>query len=250
MVVSHHFLIILIVSYSLGQQQTSWEELIFLIDGGLGLPTPKLKRMASIAAKPSKCRQSSYSKRIRGMIEGLLGSSSHPLEFPSSEDEQPLQLEGGSPRTVEDEEEMSHHTSGERQRSAREGNDEVEGEILYFDEEEEGSTHTSVEGDIHYSDEEEGSYHSYEEDEDNRKSENEREGAEPLETTSAISLQIPLQEDQLAQILASMSEYVQPHSPLNLSIDINQLQEQAAANKETTKGILDEIEGGNLNITT
>ena len=58
MVVSHHCLIRLIISRSLTQQKTSWEELIFSIDGGLALPAPKWKRMASLVAEPSIRRQS------------------------------------------------------------------------------------------------------------------------------------------------------------------------------------------------
>ena len=76
-------------------------------------------------------------------MEGLPGSSSQPLEFHSSEDEQPPQLEERGPCTDEkeemegeirysNEEEISHHTSGEKQTSAEEGNteeEEIEGEI-------------------------------------------------------------------------------------------------------------------------
>ena len=61
-VVSHHCLIRLIVSYSLAQQQTSWEELIFSIEGGMALPTPRRKRMAGSIAGPSTYRQSSRLK--------------------------------------------------------------------------------------------------------------------------------------------------------------------------------------------
>ena len=121
-------------------------------------------------------------------------------------------MEGASPRTdkeeeiegeihYSDEEEISHHTSGEKKYNAEEGN--TEGE--------------EIEGEIRYSDEEEGSYHTCEEDEYNHNSD--KEETEPPEN-STVS---PLQEDQLAQILANMSDYVQPHSPLDLNIDINQL---------------------------
>lgn len=41
-IVSHHCLIRLIVSYKLAQQQSSWEELVFSIEGGLALPMPNL----------------------------------------------------------------------------------------------------------------------------------------------------------------------------------------------------------------
>lgn len=40
-IVSHHYLIRLIVSYSLAQQKTSWQELVFSIDAGMALPAPK-----------------------------------------------------------------------------------------------------------------------------------------------------------------------------------------------------------------
>lgn len=123
-------------------------------------------------------------------------------------------MEGGTPRTDEeeeiegeicylDEEEMSHHTSGEKQTSAEEENNEEE----------------EIEGEIQYSDEEEGIYHTCEEERDNHSSE--REGTEPPENTNVSSPRIPLRKDQLAQILASMSEYVKLHSPLDLNVDIN-----------------------------
>jgi len=42
-----------------------------------------------------------------------------------------------------------------------------------------------------------------------------QEEEEEAEQRSEIPLQNPLQEDELAQILANMGKYVQPHSPLN-----------------------------------
>ena len=61
-----------------------------------------------------------------------------------------------------------------------------------------------------------------------------------LKNSIASPPQSPLQEDQLAQILANMSEYIQPHSPLNLNIEIDQLQEQVVINKDTAEEIPDE----------
>ena len=87
-VVSHHCLIQLIVSYSLAQQQTSWEELVFNIDEGLALPTPKRRRTTNTVNRPRKCRR--YAKASQGTTENLLGSSSQPLELSSPENEQPL----------------------------------------------------------------------------------------------------------------------------------------------------------------
>ena len=75
MVVSHHCLIRLIVSRSLTQQQSSWEELIFSIDGGLALLAPKRKRMSGLIAEPSTHKQSLRSKRSRRMVEGISSSS-------------------------------------------------------------------------------------------------------------------------------------------------------------------------------
>ena len=49
----------------------------------------------------------------------------------------------------------------------------------------------------------------------------------------------------MAQILANMSEYIQPHSPLNFNIEIDQLQEQVVIGKDTAEGIPDEVEEEN-----
>ena len=53
-VVSHHGLIQLIVSHSLTQQQSSWEELITMINGGLTTPSPKGKHVTSTPGHPKK----------------------------------------------------------------------------------------------------------------------------------------------------------------------------------------------------
>ena len=89
MVVSHHCLIRLIVIYILAQQQTRWEELVFLIDGGISLPAPKRKRITSTTNILLKCRHSSRLRRSRGMLGSLQSSNSQPLELPSSGDEKP-----------------------------------------------------------------------------------------------------------------------------------------------------------------
>lgn len=95
MVVSHHGLSRLIVNHSLAQQQSSREELVFSIDGGLALPAPKRKRTTSTSIRPQKCGQSLRSRKSRGMLGNLQDKSSQPLEISDSEDEQPPQLEGG-----------------------------------------------------------------------------------------------------------------------------------------------------------
>lgn len=53
-IVSHHCLIMLIVSYNLAQQQTSWEELVFTVEGGLALPTPKKEKDYQHSKKTTK----------------------------------------------------------------------------------------------------------------------------------------------------------------------------------------------------
>ncbi len=57
-VVSHHGLIRLIVSHSLTQQQSNWEELIAMINGGLTTPSPKHKHATNTPERPEKCRKS------------------------------------------------------------------------------------------------------------------------------------------------------------------------------------------------
>ena len=57
-VVSHHGLIRLIVSHSLTQQQSSWGELITTIGGGVASPSPKAKHPASTSETPKKPRES------------------------------------------------------------------------------------------------------------------------------------------------------------------------------------------------
>ena len=197
MVVSHHCLIRLIVSYSLTQQQTSWEELISSIEGCMALPTPRRKRMAGSIAGPSTYRQSSRLKRSKKVTEELPSSSAQPLQLNSSDEEE-------QPR-YSDEEEASYHTDGEKQSE--------EEEIRYSDEEEieEDSEEEEVEGEIRYSDEE-GSYHTCDA---NSSKEDETEPVENVNTS-------PLQEDKLAQILANMSNYARSLDPNN---DINQMPE-------------------------
>jgi len=57
-VVSHHGLIRLIVSHSLTQQQSSWGELITVIEGGLAAPPTKPKHSSSTPEQPEKRRES------------------------------------------------------------------------------------------------------------------------------------------------------------------------------------------------
>jgi len=54
-------------------------------------------------------------------------------------------------------------------------------------------------------------------------------------------LQNPLQEEKLAQILANMSEYVQPHSPLNPDTKEGP-QEHSAHDKSASREMGDEEE--------
>ena len=56
-VVSHHGLIRLVVSHSLTQQQSSWEELLVMIRGGLTAPSPKRKHPTSTPERPEKRRE-------------------------------------------------------------------------------------------------------------------------------------------------------------------------------------------------
>lgn len=53
-----------------------------------------------------------------------------------------------------------------------------------------------------------------------------------------------MEEDELAQILANMSEYIQPQSPLNLNTKVEQSQEHSAHNKNTSEEINNEEEVG------
>ena len=65
-VVSHHGLIQLIVSHSLTQQQSSWEELIAMINGGLTTPSPKCKHATSTLERPEKNRKLAKRKHATG----------------------------------------------------------------------------------------------------------------------------------------------------------------------------------------
>ena len=92
--VSHHCLIRLLVSHSLAQQQTSWEELVFTIEGGLALPAPNLvlkrKRTTRIANTPQKRRHSFRLRTSLGKTENPQGRSSQPIELSSLENERYL----------------------------------------------------------------------------------------------------------------------------------------------------------------
>ena len=56
-VVSHHRLIRLIVSHSLTQQQSTWEELIAIVEGGLAAPPPEPKHSSSTLERLEKRRE-------------------------------------------------------------------------------------------------------------------------------------------------------------------------------------------------
>lgn len=67
--VSHHGLIRLIVTYSLARQQTSWRELITAIEGEVESPSPKTKYPASTSETPKKPRESPKPKQPSGTTE-------------------------------------------------------------------------------------------------------------------------------------------------------------------------------------
>ena len=93
-IVSHHSLIRLIVSYNLTQQQSSWEELIFSLEGGLALPVPNLvlkrKRTTLIVTIPKKHRHSTRLRTNLGVAENPQGSSNQSIELSSPRSEQYL----------------------------------------------------------------------------------------------------------------------------------------------------------------
>lgn len=68
-VVSHHGLIRLIVTYSLARQQTSWWELITTMEGEVASPSPKTKHPASTSETPKKPRESPKPKQPSGTTE-------------------------------------------------------------------------------------------------------------------------------------------------------------------------------------
>ena len=72
------------------------------------------------------------------------------------------------------------------------------------------------------------------EEETEHTSEEEREEEELPLIPSASPPQNPLQEDELAHILANMSEYIQPQSPLNLNTKVEKSQEHSAHGKNTS----------------
>ena len=69
----------------------------------------------------------------------------------------------------------------------------------------------------------------------------EGEMGEETEQCKEIPLQNPLQEDELAQILANMGKYAQPLSPLGLHTE-EEPEEQSAQNKNTPEELSDEEE--------
>lgn len=117
-IVSHHFLIRLIVSYNLAQQQTSWEELIFAIEGGLALPAPNLvlerKRTTHTTNILQKRKLSARLRTSLATVENPQGSSSQLIELSSPENEQYLRLEGRDDLESEHEEETKHSSEEER----------------------------------------------------------------------------------------------------------------------------------------
>jgi len=90
LVVSHHGLILLIVSYNLAQQQSSWEELIVTIDGGLALLAPKRKHATSTSNRPLKRRKYVRLAWTRGRLENSQGNTGQLVEIDDLGDEQPL----------------------------------------------------------------------------------------------------------------------------------------------------------------
>ena len=68
-VVSHHGLIRLIVSHSLTQQQSNWDDLIVMIEGGLTAPSPKRKNSTSTPERPAKRRELVKQKHVASASE-------------------------------------------------------------------------------------------------------------------------------------------------------------------------------------
>ena len=130
-VVSQHGLIQLIVSHGLTQQQSTWEELVAIVEGGSAAPPPKPeqssstperleKRKKSIAERhaaskrkqppdmperpeeptepagtpdqPERPRKSARLARIRGRLERIQGTTAQPIEIV----DEPPEPEGGS----------------------------------------------------------------------------------------------------------------------------------------------------------
>ena len=120
-IVSHHCFIRLIVSYNLAQQQSSWEELIVPLKGGLALPSPNpiLKRKRTTLARniPQKRRQSTRLRTKLGAAENPQGSINQPIELSSPGTEQYLQLEGRDDPESDHEEEIGHSRDEERNES-------------------------------------------------------------------------------------------------------------------------------------
>lgn len=86
-VVSNHGMIRLIISHNLAQEQSSCEELIAMIEGGLTMPAPKHKHAPSTLDRPLKQRKSVRLARIRGRLESSQGNTSQPVEIHDSGDE-------------------------------------------------------------------------------------------------------------------------------------------------------------------
>ena len=88
-IVSHHFLIRLIVSHNLSQQQSTWDDLILALERGENLlapnPVPKRKRTAPSGSRPHKRRQSTRLNSDQGMSENPRGNAIQPTESSSSE---------------------------------------------------------------------------------------------------------------------------------------------------------------------
>jgi len=201
-VVSHHGLIRLIVSHSLTQQQSSWEELIAIIKGGLAAPSPKPKHVApkrkrssmtperpekhreSVAEKhvastpkqPERPRKSTRLARIRGRLEKIQESTSQLIEIT----DELLEPEGRPS------EEKAEKSAGEAEQP-REGI-------------EEGDEHSETEVEAEHS--QEATQQSDQEEEMEQ-----LEGSPPRD---------PLAEDELAAVLVNMEKYYQPSSPADL----------------------------------
>ena len=98
-VVSCHYLIKLIVSHNLSQQQSTWGDLILALERGEDLPAPnivpKRKRTSLSQRIPHKHRRSTKLKSKQGVSENPQGNASQPIELSSPVNEQDLQLESG-----------------------------------------------------------------------------------------------------------------------------------------------------------
>jgi len=86
-IVSHHGLIRLVVSYGLTQQQSSWEELIAMIEGGLTEPSPKRRHSISPPEQPEKRRENVASTSQQPELHQETAKRKHAVDSPEQPEE-------------------------------------------------------------------------------------------------------------------------------------------------------------------